>query len=436
MLKLKKIFIFLVLIFVTINATPRLDSFSLADLGIKGSNFIGGYNRGEGVAIDTNNTIWIIGNSGKSLYEFDGKNTPATEYLNDTGADTANPYSKSYLTIGPENNVWILTPQNTIKIFGKGKGNWTILDSASSGLPSTIEGFRGISTDKDGNIWLCAPHEFITKFNGSTWTVYKPDPSDSIVYLNGFAIARDRTIWISSYSGLYRIEKGKFNKVHNLQIENIVKGVDDDIWFQAKGSNLNTGAISKLSTLKPNELVHFDSSNTNGVIADFFNIRCYKSNPYNNCMYVFDNDKGLLKFDGKAFKTCPATKSLKNINMIIFGANQDVWMASDSMLYRYNEGVVSVKHTLGKKLIGKELGNLVLSNNEIYHLYFASNTIGMTCEINVVDISGKLVKKIHSGRMSNSSSIQFSVKDLAQGIYYCSVILDSKQKAHPFVVSR
>lgn len=405
--------LYLLVLIPTICSSAVLREYSVSTLGFSGEKISGYGNKASGIVVDKHGALWIVTESGNSVYKFDGSTTPCTKF-SIPGASVNDSWDNSICTT-PDGKIWIAT-SGVYKFDGI--SSWEKIDNSSSGFPTYGVG-RIQSHNSSGDIWGIKTHEYIAKYDGSSWTKYEPDSSLNIRYLNGFAIDQATgVIWCSSYSGLLKFENDTWTLIDMISgtddetIESVGMGFSDRVWMFPM---FTTTAYAV--NYDGDNLNEFDSISTKGMQLQ--GALC-KADTKNNLMYFFSKGLGLVKYDGTDFSLCSLTDTLPEIRNLAFGDNGDIWLTSRSMLYYYNEKDVGIDGKMHNTFEQHKTFDFHQSGMNTY-------TVGLNMPnrsdvtIKITDLSGRTIKSIFSGQTKNKSAkIDFSL-NVANGTYLCTV---------------
>jgi ligand-binding sensor domain-containing protein len=108
-------------------------------------------------------------------------------------SDLPSNYVCGGVAIDTNNNVWVGTDAGVAKFDGT---NWTVYTTAN-GLPVNI--IACISVDNSNNIWIGTDGDGVAKFNGSTWTTYTIADGLCDNGVHSIACDADSSIWFGSW---------------------------------------------------------------------------------------------------------------------------------------------------------------------------------------------------------------------------------------------
>jgi ligand-binding sensor domain-containing protein len=244
------------------------------------------------IVIDAQGNKWV-GVQGSGLFKFDDVN-----WVSYTKANTLNGLVSNSITtiaIDAQGNKWIGSEDKGISKFDG--TNWTKYTRESNNLPSNAIG--AISIDGQGNAWIGFSNEgaqnggfsagAIVKFNGTSWTNYKPPINFRLrsAYVNALAIDAQGSIWFAT--------------------RNSVSKFDDISWV-----SYNNYSNNNLET------------NITTVAVDA-----------NGDKWFGTSDGNLLKFNGSTWTHYYSGQSYR-INAIAFDKNGDKWVATDNGIFKFN----------------------------------------------------------------------------------------------------
>lgn len=229
---------------------------------------------------NNNNNIWISTQGG--LVKYNKKNGEKT-YFNHANANLPDNNLLS-LYCDASGNVWMGG-----KYYGIGKFNGeqcTIYNQANSGLPFDQYNSK-IKVDKKGNVWI-ASFRWMAKFDGSNWKTWITGSDLSpFPIISDFLIDANGVVWICSTDGFGKIENDKYSII----------------------SGINGGT---------NQCIGMDN---------------------NKNIWIGIEGIGLYKYDGSIFtsyNTSNSTLPTDNIFSISFDSNDNMWLATDKGLVKFN----------------------------------------------------------------------------------------------------
>ena len=206
----------------------------------------------NGMAVDSNNGLWIVLNTGefKNLLYYNGENWTSYQCC-------SAPHKPMNIKIDSENNKWISTSNGTILKFD---GNDFVA------MPSCNMDIYDFDFENDGETIWCVgikPYAYdlgmgVGKYEDGAWTVYdsgnSPLPQDWWIYSRNIFVDGDNNKWITSFDdsqnelvyGLMKInaegEWTVYDKDNSdLPTNNIMRGCTDNygnLWFTTFESGL------------------------------------------------------------------------------------------------------------------------------------------------------------------------------------------------------
>jgi len=266
---------------------------------------------------DSDGIIWCATRMG-GLSKFDGKKWSTYDRIG---------WVQDIYLEDEEGNLWLGDGRSTIKFDRESSRAYKIKE----GLVSAIV-FSALK-DKNGDLWF-AGDAGITRFDGEKWW---PDISANIngISLSGVRqIFEDRSggLWFLTSRGLTRFdgEKWKNYTTENGLAHNDVLSIFEDnsgaLWIGTNG-----GGVSRLDSDRFTNYTKNDGLSSN---------YCYFT-AQDNSYYYFVTDKGLDRFDGRAFRSYAEKDGLADSRLegYLMDSRGNLWFGSAQGVTKYNPGL-------------------------------------------------------------------------------------------------
>ena len=375
------------------------------------------------------------------------------------------------------NNVkWVTTDNGLAKLQGN---TWTVYDTTNSGLPQNH--CYGIVLDKNNIMWMTCPGKGIVKYDGITWTVYNNENIGLPVNWSGYVDVDDyNNKWFAGH-GLFKyndtnwvyFNTGNSGLPTNSTICTYVN--DNNIWVGTymgglvKFDGVNWTVYNTLNSGLPSNWIYMITSDlqNNLWFATFFGgLAKYNETQnlwtvynttnsglhHNNLFSIYvDNNNikwvgggGIAIFNDTTWQifTYPFIGEVFNFSKDRYG---NMWICSDIGLYVYNQaGVVGIENNTTviseNYLFIQNYPNPFNSETKIkYQVTRGGETYGNRkyVSLKIYDILGKeittLVNKIQD---IGKYEVNFKGNNLAGGIYFAVLKIDTKVKVHKIVLQK
>lgn len=169
---------------------------------------------------------YLIGTKEDGIFIFDGnKNINITEI---NGKTITEIYSS---VVDLQGNIWFTCGQGLIKY----NGGFTLY-TEKNGVPSSFT--KGISLDKEGNIWFGAFGVGLVKYDFKNFTLFSRESGDvTSNYIHSLFKDKDGELWIGTGNGINKYSNGKFVNFRNNKglCDTYIGCIDQDnfgnMWF-------------------------------------------------------------------------------------------------------------------------------------------------------------------------------------------------------------
>jgi signal transduction histidine kinase/ligand-binding sensor domain-containing protein/CheY-like chemotaxis protein len=321
------------------------------------------------MVVDNKNNLWISTLEG-SLLKYNSKLGKTTEFNNEFLGFSEQQVELSKISL-VDRKLWVTSGEGIIQINIDSEK--VIQNQASMNEEISKISAVDILVDKDENLWITTFNHGIYFFDKNTHSLKKYSTANAEIF--GFSsnkatsIFEDYkgTIWIGTFSGIYRFsrEKDYFEKMDfltDITVSDITSASEHAIWF----SSWESGAIKyDLETEKYNlfEPIHNDNDSLiSRQIATVFED--------NNKNIWLGSDKGISKisYEVNKFKHIKtAEKNTCNIKATSKSINGFVYFSCDNIVYKFHpekpDSVVTVLSTDDDiyKMDINTLGEIVLT---------------------------------------------------------------------------
>jgi ligand-binding sensor domain-containing protein len=181
-------------------------------------NFVNG-----GVAVDTNNNIWVGTIAGVAKYN----------HVNWTTYTTTDGLVDNYVTciaVDKNNNVWVGTQSGVSKFNGTMWTNYTSTDGLIDNAVNYIAG------DIDGSVWF-ATFTGVSKFNGTTWTNYTTANGMTTNEITFITVDKLGNKWLGTQmKGIMKYNNTTFDSILKINADSLL---DDNVFAIALDTNGN-----------------------------------------------------------------------------------------------------------------------------------------------------------------------------------------------------
>lgn len=282
-----------------------------------------------------NGDIWIGGNTGVGLFQFDGERLIDRSVWNNVDFRD---YFIHKIMQSKDGSIWICSDVNAglnrikgdtvIRYFHDPSDEHSI---SSDNLYSAIEA-------SDGSIWVCASHYGINVFRDGQFTRYRANDSDPKALSNDYVYSLLETnngdIWIASEEGLNRYDPEidgfeHFYKSHGLgdnTILSLLEDVQGNIWM---------GTHSGISKLNPKTMSFQNFDYRSGVKGYPFHRGVIHQSSQTKEIFV-GGVNGLLIFHPDTVKQYNSLPTARITNVLV--NNRPVLPESSNDFQEYQEG--------------------------------------------------------------------------------------------------
>jgi ligand-binding sensor domain-containing protein len=374
------------------------------------SNYVCG-----GVAIDTNNNVWVGTDAG--VAKFNGTNW--TIY---TTADGLPVDIIACITVDKyTNDIWIGTDGDGVAKFDG--SIWTKYAYAD-GLCDN--GIHYIAVDADSSIWFGSWGAGVSKLHDTTWTTYTDAdgfPSDGGAIASVYYICTDalNNKWFGTDLGLVKYNNTIFTTINQTNTPDLKSNCITAVAID-DGNNKWLGVLAKgVAKLNSSDLWVANYDTLNGICND--GITDVKIDSEGNIWFGEYTKYGSLikggitKFNGTNGTGISLKETDGLINEQVFRIavddNDDIWVATGDGLSKYHDTGIGIKE----------------NNNTIsLNLYPnpAHEYLNMDVEINsgiaqISDITGRIISV-----QTVSSPVKINIQNLINGLYFINVTESDK----------
>jgi pimeloyl-ACP methyl ester carboxylesterase len=113
--------------------------------------------------------------------------------------------------------VGLSSGDNVVAVYEN--GSWTLISKSITNLPDgTAVNFQSIKEDNDGNIWIGTSNGLLSFFGASSlepsnWILFNTEHGLPSNFINGVAIDKDNSKWLSTAAGIVKVEDLKVSVV-------------------------------------------------------------------------------------------------------------------------------------------------------------------------------------------------------------------------------
>lgn len=375
------------------------------------------------------------------------------------------------------NNVkWITTTNGFVRLQDT---TWTVYDTTNSGLTSNICG--SVKKDKRNNIWLGCSGKGLVKFDGVNWTIYNNENTGFPINNTGVGDVDDNNNkWIGG-AGLFKFNDTNWvwyntgnsglptNETKCVFVKNNIVWVGTYMGGVAKFDGVNWTVYNTLNSGVPSNWVRMITSDlqNNLWFATFFgglakynesqniwtvynttNSGIHDNNLYS--VYVDNNNVkwiggwGLAIYNDTTWQifSYPFIGDIFNFSKDMYG---NMWICSAGGLYVYNPaGVVGVENNTTviseNYIFIQNYPNPFNSETKIkYQVARQGETLGNNkyVSLKIYDILGKEISTLVNKKQDiGEYEVSFNGLNLAGGIYFAVLKIDTKVKVHKIVLQK
>jgi len=367
------------------------------------SNFVCG-----GVAIDTNNNVWVGTDAG--VAKFDGTNWTVF-----TTADGLPVNIISCIAVDALNNVWIGTDGDGVARYnGSTWAPYTFADGLCD------NGIHHIACGNDSSVWFGSWGAGVSKYQGSTWTTYNADdgfPTFEGILATVYYITTDaaNNKWFGTDLGLVKYNNVTFDTINQTTTPELKSNYITSVAVDAD-NNKWMGVLSKgLTKLNSSDawVANYDTLNgicDNGItdikIDDAGKVWLGEYTKYGALI-----KGGITKFDpatgsGVSYKETDGLID-EQIFRLAVDRNGDIWVATGDGLSKFHDA----------------LGIKESSTNMSVSLYPnpAHDYLNADCDVRsgiaqIADITGRIISV-----QNVTSPVKINVENLINGLYFLRI---------------
>ncbi len=208
----------LVIISLVMNSTAQVTFTNFTTSNGLPDNFING-----GVAVDTNNNIWVGTIAGVAKYN----------HVSWTTYTTTDGLVDNYVTciaVDKNNNIWVGTQSGVSKYNGS---TWTSYTSSDGLIDNAVNYIAG---DIDGSVWF-ATFTGVSKFNGTTWTNYTTANGMTTNEITFITVDKLGNKWLGTQmKGIMKYNNTIFDSISKATADSLL---DDNVFSIAIDTNGN-----------------------------------------------------------------------------------------------------------------------------------------------------------------------------------------------------
>jgi ligand-binding sensor domain-containing protein len=413
--------IFMLLAVLALEAQPQWVIYTQFNSGLP-SSLVGS------ILIDSNNVKWITTDNG--FVRLQGNTWTVYDTLN-----SGLPQNHCFgIVLDKRNKMWMTCPgKGIVKYDGV---NWTVYNNENTGLPVNWSGY--VDVDNNDNKWFAGHGLF--KYNDTNWVYYNTSNSGLPTISTICAFVKNNTVWVGTYMG----GVAKFDGV-NWTIYNTLNSGIPSNWIYMITSDLQNnlwfatffGGLAKLNVTQNIWTVY---NTTNSGLHDNNLFSVYVDN--NNVKWI--GASGLAIFNDTTWQIFPYPfiGDVFNFSKDRYG---NMWICVAGGLYVYNPaGVVGVENNTAvisdNYLFIQNYPNPF--NNETKIKYqvtrndWTSNNYTYV-SLKIYNILGKEIATLVNKKQDTGEyEVGFNGDNLASGIYFAVLKIDTKVKVHRLVLQK
>ncbi len=316
------------------------------------------------IAIDNDGNKWI-GTWKHGLLKFDDNNW--------TVYDTANSGLPAMgivdINIDSDDKIWMIVFCFDLSTLGGVVSydgiEWVLYNNQNSGLPGTS--YSAVVIDYYDTVWIGSRYEGLVKFDGVNWTIYNVENSDiPDDHVKSLFIDSDNTKWIGTsngfarYDGNWTVYDTANSELPYPVVRCINKDEDNTLWI---GNYLyNQGQC--LTTLKNDTIWNFYTTDNSGLPGDFINsINICQNNKWigtDNGVACYDNNDWVLFELGCGLPD-------DNITALAVDENNTKWIGSSGGLTKFDGDEWVTYNSNNSQLLVNSINSIeVDSSNVVY----------------------------------------------------------------------
>ncbi|HNW88969.1 MAG TPA: two-component regulator propeller domain-containing protein [Bacteroidales bacterium] len=369
------------------------------------SDYVGG-----GIAIDTNNNVWVGTDSG--VAKFDGTNwTVFTMAVDGLPSDIITCLAVDRLT----NNIWIGTDGDGVaKYDGAAWTTYTVADGICD------NGIHYIAGDNNGCIWFGSWGSGISKLEDTTWTTYNagngfPEDQGSLASVYYIHVDASNNKWFGTDLGLVKYNNIAFTTTNQTTTPELVSNYIMAVAVDAsdnKWLGVQFGGLAKLNSSNT-WVANYDT--TNGLVN--MGVTDIKFDSHGNMwlgaytQYGAFIEGGITKFNTVAGSGISITEAdgLVDDQVFAIAIDQDnaIWAATGGGLSKYIDAS-------GIKENYKDM-TLDICPNPVNETLNISGNINSGIAV-ITDITGKIIFN-----QAVSSPVIINTENFGSGIYFIKI---------------
>ena len=331
------------------------------------------------------------------LAKFDGVNWSILDCL-PTGTAEA-------IAMDHNNDIWIASWKGIAKYDGN---SWVIYDTSNTDFPNSD--INSIAIDKNNLVWIAggsAYEAFVAKFDGISWSVFRPIPNLVPYEFSGIIIDNSDNKWLSGYEGLYKFDGD------NWTLFDAINGpMDfDRMVFDLKyNSENNTLWLATSKGLVKYDFINFFTVTNTWIETcgiDYDNNNIWVSPYFSDSLMCYQSNGELLKSSTAQNSGLPKSPYVRSITV---ANNGDVYLATG------NNGLVLNK----KGNMATNINNvntpgelLVMPNPCSRYLKISINRDDGLFDLKIFNVHGQLVRSLN---LQNEIEV-IDISDLEKGMY-------------------
>lgn len=363
------------------------------------------------IVVDSNNIKWIGTTNG--IVRINGNVWTIFDSTNSPISNDAIPWAKD-----AQNKIWISTNGKGVIVFDN--GNWIILNTTNSGIPTNY--IRNIEIDPINDTKWFSTNIGAVKYDGTNWITY--DTTNSQIPHNNIAVIKSRndTVWIgTTFKGLARFCNNIWTK-YNIQNSNIPGNI-------ITGIEIDKGHLKWIATYLGNGLGKLNDSSNSWAIYNttnsglpMNNLQCVKV--INGIKWIGTAGQGIAKYNDTmwiVFNQQNSPIPSGDIHDITIDKLGNEWMTCAGGLVIYNEtGIIGINNQQTEIPIDFELSqNYPNPFNPTTKITY---NIPRDAKVKLIiyDILGREIKRLINDelKLAGSYTIEFNGTNLSSGVYF------------------
>jgi len=418
-----KIYILIIFLLFTVlaHAQPQWVIYRTNNSGLP-SNLVGS------ILIDSNNVKWITTDNG--FARLNGNTWTVYDTLN---SGLPQNYC-SGIVLDKRNKMWMTCPGKGIVKYDE--VNWTVYNNENTGLPVNWSGY--VDVDDNDNKWFAGHGLF--KYNDTNWVYYNTGNSGLPTISTICAFVKNNIVWVGTYMG----GVAKFDGVNWTVYNTLNSGIPSN-WIYMITSDLQNnlwfatffGGLAKLNVTQNIWTVY---NTTNSGLHDNNLFSVYVDN--SDTKWIGGNGLAIYNDTTWQIFPYPFINDVLNFSKDKYG---NMWICVAGGLYVYNPaGVVGVENNTA--VISKNyifIQNYPNPFNNETKIKYQVTRHGETSNnykyvsLKIYNILGKEIATLVNKKQDTGEyEVSFKGDNLASGIYFAVLKIDTKVKVHRLVLQK